>query len=348
MKHIGKILLIILLVGIGGCNKVDFSDIAQENPNEENYTTPHSISMPVDKDSMLTISGVDSCFLQITSGEDIIDIEPLYVVGDRSFFGGITTLLRIHSLKEGVAICRLYNRKYNYDTTVYIQVTGKYVFSPYLFTFPISQKSAIVTVTGPKELESQIMNTFIVERESTNHTANEDGNVREDKYNFKYVGSTFLRYYNEDIDTLIRIEITPTYNVYRNLPLDFDDTRDSVVNKLYSVHYLSIGDEKYVVNDPYNDYELQIVYNNNGKIDHYTVDFQSNNITIHLGTQSNVSSDELRGFIEERYSGIGITNTYVRYSKTENDTSTSHSPEIVVVLDVNKRTLKYSHYVQSN
>lgn len=233
-----------------GCNPdYDFSDLANDNLSNVNFQGAGDTSFVYGNDGLITINGWDSCFMQFIEGEDIVEINPMYIGGDMCYYDGITSYLKIHPLRLGTARCRLYNHRWNY--------------------------------------ESQIM-----------------------------------------------INILPRYTTYNELPLDFDDTKDSVVEKINSIHYYSLSDNKYVIDDSNNDYELQITYYDNGLIDHYVVDFLSDNINRYLGTRNNVSSTELKGFLEERYQNLNNSNVYYT-------TDSMGDVEMMILLDEDNLTLTY-------
>lgn len=150
------------------------------------------------------------------------------------------------------------------------------------------------------------------------------------------VGTARCRLYNHRLnyDSQFKINILPRYTTYNELSLDFDDTKDSLIEKINTMHYFGLPENKYVVDDPNNDYELQITYNDNGLIDHYVVNFLSDNINRYLGSRNNVCSTELKGFLEERYQKSNNSDVYYRSDSTG-------VVEVAILLDEEKLTLTY-------
>ena len=99
MKYIGKILIGIFLIGLTSCEPdVDFSDIAQDISTDVNYLFSDSVSIVVGNDGLATINGKDSCFVELVDGVDVVELNTLYSIGDKYFYGGITSFVKIHSL----------------------------------------------------------------------------------------------------------------------------------------------------------------------------------------------------------------------------------------------------------
>ena len=316
MKHIGKILIGIFLIGLSGCEPVDFSDIAPNVSSDVNYLFSDSISIVVGNDGLATINGKDSCFVELVDGEDVVELNTLYSIGDKYFYGGITSYVKIHPLSEGVAHCRLFNTKFEFDTTIIITVTKNhtpgdtsyttYTFYPEDRDFPISQERARLEAKGPKVMGTKIMDKFLLSSGANGSNSVNNNCTSWIDIRFNYVGTTYVKFYNEDFDTLIQVNILPTYTTFEEPDLDFDDTWDSVVAKMGTPQSEST-DENYLV---YNCQGLQYAYTirvnllSSGLIKDYEVAFTDEE-----------AKTELRAFVEERYMNRGTWNGYFIYAR---------------------------------
>ena len=322
MKQIGKILIGIFLIGLAGCEPdVDFSDIAPNVASDVNYIFPDGISMVVGNDGLATINGKDSCFVELVDGEDVVELNTLYSIGDKCFYGGITSYVKIHSLSEGVAHCRLFNTKYEFDTTIIITVTNNhtpgdtsyttYTFYPEDRNFPITQERAVLEAKGPKVMGTKIMDKFLLSS-STNGSNSINNNCTSwIDIRLNYVGTAYVKFYNEDFDTLIQVNILPTYTTFEEPALDFDDTRDSILDK--------IGNPQIE-----NTIENYLLYNLQGSVYAYTlrVNMLSSGVIkdYEIAFTEEAAKDELRGYVEERYMKMTTWNGFYIYARAYNTT----------------------------
>lgn len=334
MKYIGKILVGIFLIGLAGCEP-DFSDIAPNVSSDVNYLFSDSISIVVGNDGLTTINGKDSCFVELADGEDVVELNTLYSIGDKYFYGGITSYVKIHPLSEGVAHCRLFNTKYEFDTTISIivssgttpggETTSEYVISPSNTHFSITEGIVELTVTGPKPMGGSNLNTFVLFNYGGNVAYDDSvgAYVRKQRIQLSHVGSANFKFYNEGWDTIISIEVLPQYNTFTEPNLDFDDTRDSIMAKLGTPDSEdeSNGTLTYIFNGPEYAYTLMIRLRDVGVVKDYDVTFADE-----------AAKEELRLFVQERYYRYGTHNGYYIYTKGFNQTVPSPYSEGNTVL----------------
>lgn len=321
MKHKGFYIAIFVLLVFFGCGKADFSDLVQDVPPEIDFQFPDNMTIVVGKDTLSTINGKDSCFVQIVDGEDIINVTTKYVVGDRVFYGGTTSYLIIHPIAAGEAHCRLYNDRWNLDTTLTITIKENvvpgdtdysvYTFYPENRNFPITQEDVTIGVKGPKAMGTKIMDKFIL-----SSTANGNNNINGNydswiNIHLNYVGTAYVKFYNEDFDTLIQVNALPSYMTFEEPPLDFDDTHDSVVAKMGtpSVDFITEGILEYMCHGPVYDYTVRVKMLSSGTINEYEVVFVDDE-----------AKTELRLFIEERYKKMGTWDGYYIYARAYDTT----------------------------
>ena len=314
-----KVFIIILLIGIVGCEP-DFPDNTIITiPDGTYFLIPDTMdTITLGNNRCMTIHGKDSCFVEIL---DNLTRSILYATGDKFFDGGITTYLLLYPQTVGKAHFRLYNNRLNFDTIIEISVKEAqpvdtdytvYTFYPSDRNFPLTQKEAGISVTGPKTMGSKIMDAFIL---SSNGSGNTSRNNECDSYiniHLNYVGSAFVKFYNEDFDTLIRVDVLPSYTTFEEPPLDFDDTRDSVIAKL--------GEP----NDEYTEgiYVSYMGYNCHGALYDYTiyVNFLSSGFVkdYEVAFTDEEAKAELKLFIEERYKKMNTLNGYYIYARAYN------------------------------
>ncbi len=321
MKYIGKILIGIFLIGIAGCEPDPFPTPDQNVPDGVNFMFSDNISLIVGNDGLVTINGKDSCFVELVDGEDIVELNTLYSIGDKYFYGGITSYVTIHSLSEGVAHCRLFNTLYEFDTTIVITVTNNhapedtsyttYTFYPEDRNFPITQERARLEAKGPKVMGTKIMDKFLLSS-STNGSNSVNNNCTSwIDIRLNYVGTAYVKFYNEDFDTLIQVNILPTYTTFEEPDLDFDDTRDSVVAKMGTPQSESTDENYLVYNCQGSQYAYTIRVNmlSSGVIKDYEIAFAEES-----------AKEELRGFVEERYMKMTTWNGFYIYARAFNTT----------------------------
>jgi hypothetical protein len=321
MKQIRLYIALLILFSISGCGKADFSDMVHDVPHGADFLFSEDISITVGKDTLSTINGKDSCFVQIIDGEDIVNVTTQYVVDDKVFFGGTTSYLMIHPIAAGEAHCRLYNDKWGFDTTVTITIKENvvhgdtdysvYTFYPENRNFPITQEDVTIGVKGPKAMGTKIMDKFIL-----SSTANGNNNINGNydswiNIHLNYVGTAYVKFYNEDFDTLIQVSVLPIYTTFEEPPLDFDDTHDSVVAKMGtpSVDLITEGVIEYLCHGPIYDYTVRVNLLSSGTIKDYEVVFSDDE-----------AKTELRSFIEERYKKMGTWDGYYIYARAYDTT----------------------------
>lgn len=321
MKQVGKILMGIFLVGIVGCEPEPFPTPGQNVPDGVNYMFSDNISLIVGNDGLATINGKDSCFVELVDGEDVVELNTLYSIGDKYFYGGITSYVKIHPLSEGVAHCRLFNTKYEFDTTLVITVTNNhaqgdtdyttYTFYPDDRDFPITQESARLEVKGPKIMGTKIMDKFLLSSSANGHNSVNDVCTSWIDIRLNYVGTAYVKFYNEDFDTLIQVNILPTYTTFEEPNLDFDDTRDSIIIKMGNPQSENTIENYLIYNlqGPVYAYTLRVNMLSSGVIKDYEISFTEE-----------VAKEELRGFVEERYMKMTTWNGFYIYARAFNTT----------------------------
>ncbi len=311
-----KIVIFILLIGIVGCEP-DFPDNTITIPDGTYFLIPDTMdTITLGNNRCVTIHGKDSCFVEIL---DNLTRSIMYATGDR-YFDGVTTYLLLYPQAVGKAHCRLYNNRLNFDTIIEISVIEAhpadtdytvYTFYPSDRNFPLTQREARISVTGPKIMGSKITDQFILSGSSGNRSS---GNkcISYIDLRFNYVGTAFVKFYNEEFDTLIRVDILPTYTTYEEPPLDFDDTRDSIVAKL-GVPQEESSEEQYLsysYNGSLYEYTLRVNMLSSGVIKDYEVSFTDDE-----------AKEELKLFIEERYKKMNNTwNGYYIYARAYDTT----------------------------
>lgn len=325
MKHIKKSIIGLIglfLLGLAGC-KPDFMDY--EVPSGTTFLFPDSISLLIDNDGLATINGMDTCFVQLVDGEDVVEMNTLYVVGDNYFYGGITSYLQIHPVAVGEAQCRLFNNRLGFDTTIKISVSesaipndtilSEYMFYPEETSFLVTHECVKFGVIGPKQMGAKIMDKFILSSSSSGHqhvNIDHNGHIIQnanDSYLsicFNYVGTAYVKFYNEDFDTLVRVDVLPVYNTFEEPNLDFDDNRDSVIFKLGNPQIENPLENNIIYNcqgETY-PYTLQVNFTPSDVIKDYEVAFADEEARV-----------ELRAFVEERYMQRGTWNGYYIYAR---------------------------------
>lgn len=354
MKYIGKILICIFLIGLTSCEPdVVFSDIAPNVASDVNYMFPDSVSIVVGNDGLATINGKDSCFVELIDGEDVVELNTLYSIGDKYFYGGITSYVTIHSLSEGVAHCRLFNTKFEFDTTISIIVSSgttpgieptpdaPYVWSSWFSTslesdsiilfvgdygraFQIHCEIEGLSVVNDDDFIAKLYNTgslIVSGYGSYSYTG---------KYSIapEHVGNTTLHISAQGNSSIVKVTVLGEYYTYTEPGLDFDDTEDSVRAKLlktFSLYTYNPAEHYYQVEDSRCRYNLYVNYANNGTVDNYIVDLYQG-----------VSSDELVGYVAERYyKTTAYSNGLPVYIKAFNVSSPSISDASVVVIPNN-------------
>lgn len=320
MKRIDKLILGILLLVLTGCEDPDFSEYSNNGAQGEKFRYPNKISLEIGNDGYATINGIDSCFIQLIDGEDIVAVSPRYVVGDRCFYGGITSYLQIHPLAEGVAHCRLYNDRLGFNKTMTISIAKndhpEYKFYPEDRDFLITQVSDTLKVVGPKSMGMANMDKYILSLKTTGRSAVGSTCISEVLIGFNYVGTAYVKFYNEDFDTLIRVNVLPVYSTFEEPSLDFDDTRDSVVAKL-GVPQEENADGQYLqynCHGPVYDYTIRVnmlSWDEMSEIKDYEVAFTDEEVI-----------PELHWFVEERYKKqTDKWNGYFVYARAYNTTN---------------------------
>ena len=316
MKHIRFYFALLMLFGISGCGKPDFSDLVHDVPSGTDFLFSDSMTLVVGKDMLSTINGKDSCFVQIIDGEDIVEMTTRYIVGDSVFYGGTTSYLMIHPIAAGEAHCRLYNDRWGFDTALTITIKdyvapydtnySTYTFYPENRDFPITQERATIGVKGPKQMGTKIMDKFVLSSSANGHNivgSNCDSWIA---LRFDYVGTAYVKFYNEDFDTLIQVNVLPTYTTYEEPPLDFDDTRDSVITKM-GIPGLEDETERcleYQLQGQTYSYIVRVYLLSSGLIKDYEVVFSDEE-----------AKAELKPFIEERYKKMQTWNGYYVYAR---------------------------------
>ena len=285
------------------------------NISEDTYFLfPENIKMDVGAFTIATINGVDSCFVELIYGEDVIDYSVQYNIGDTCFYGGITTYMILHSNAVGEARFHLYNNRLNIDTTIGITVqpsdnseggsVSGYSITPSNTKYKISVGTIEFTVIGPEAMGVRSMDEFILEKLDGSIIINnqtQGGYIRKQQVKLSHVGSALLKFYNEWWDTLIYIEVLPEYTTYTEPPLDFDDTRDSVLSKLGEPDAEEPGILNYNLSGPVYPYQLIVRFREDGILRDYDVMFSDPGAIY-----------ELPLYIKERYYEYGYT-TYNGY-----------------------------------
>ena len=316
MRHVrNSNIVLIILYFLAGC-KPDFPDYSAEVQSGKDFLYPDNISLVIGKDELAIINGIDSCFVQLIDGEDVVEMNVIHVVGDKYFFGGITSYLQMHPIATGEAHCRLFNNSLRFDTTITISIAEEEipqdtVFSEYTFypedrRFPITLGGTRLSVIGPKIMGKKIMDKFIL---SSSTDGSQDSNSVCTSWidiRFNYVGTACVKFYNEDFDTLIRVDVLPTYNTFEEPKLDFNDTRDSVVFKLGNPQIENPTDNYLIYNCQGENYPytLKINLTSFGVIKDYEVAFADEE-----------AKAELKLFIEERYKKMSTWNGYYIYAR---------------------------------
>lgn len=318
MKRIDKLILGILLLVLTGCEDPDFSEYSDNGASGEKFRYPNKISLEIGNDGYATINGIDSCFIQLIDGEDIVAVSPRYVVGDRCFYGGITSYLQFHPLAEGVAHCRLYNDRLGFCATLSISIKGNYKFYPEDRDFLLSKGHVQFEVVGPNNVGVDVTDKFIIQQKRR-ISGGSDGHLTRTSVDiyFKHVGTAYVKFYNEDIDTLIQINVLPTYFTFEEPPLDFDDTRDSVVAKLGVPQKVNAEGQylQYNCHGPVYDYTIRVnmlSWDEMGEIKDYEV--------VLADEEATEAVVELHRFVEERYMEVSSWNGYDVYARAVNTT----------------------------
>lgn len=301
-----------------GCTKPDFGEnhYIDESSNVK-FITP---SVEFEKTGIKTfvcVHGVSGCGVSFNKNNGVFDIlNVFWAPDDEYFYNGITTYIYIEILSEGTAQCRLYNDNCQFDTVVTITVRERvipndtnnslYTFYPENRDFPIAQEWATIGVKGPKQMGMKIMDQFVLSSSANGHNSVGSDCDSWIALRFKYVGTAFVKFYNEDFDTLIQVNVLPTYTTYEEPPLDFDDTRDSVIAKM---GIPGLEDET----DRHLEYQLQgqtyvyivrVFLLPSGLIKDYEV-----------MVSGEEAKAELKSFVEERYKEIQTWNGYYVYAR---------------------------------
>lgn len=294
MKTSSLLLAFLLLLGFVSCEP-DFPCYSDNIQSECNFVVPSTVL--VDRfggAKCVAVSGKDSCFVQLVTGEGVVKIEAIHNIGDTIFFGGITSYIKIIPIAEGVATCRLYNNELEFDTIISIRVASAYqFFPPSPHCFLISERIGEMGVVGPEAMNIEIMDNFIMSQTFQTITPQQDRVVSMVEVVLHRVGTTYVKFYNEDADTIIPIRVLPVYSTFTEPPLDFNDTQDSVRSKLiktFSVYTYLPAEQCYQIHDSLCMYNLYVNYSDEGTIKDYTVD-------LYQGADEN----ELSGYINERY-----------------------------------------------
>lgn len=312
-----------LMAILSGCEKsISFGS---DNP----FVLSSNIS-----DGNLVVWGIDSCKAMITSGDQYLRITGIYYNVDNVFHaGGVETRIQMQALADGVAKCRIYNEKYDFDTIVSVKVgngtpelpvADGYRILPANRQFPITQHSAVISVVGPKIVGGRVIDEFILRAISPSGNNSVDSSWMTLQLN--KVGVANVKFFNEEWDTIIQVEVLPTYRTYDEPSLDFDDTRDSVIAKLgaptsentaeKTIVYVLQGDTYY--------YTVTVTMNSGGTINDYEVQ-----------VSDEAAKAELKSFIEERYLKYASTfNGYNIYVKAKQSTYPSmYDSETTVVVE---------------
>ena len=169
--------------------------------------------------------------------------------------------------------------------------------SEYTFTedrsWPVTETQIQIQSKGPKKMYLKVMDQFIYGKSSSDANSSVNGVTTSTYWLIpKFTGRTYVKFYNEDFDTLIPIEFLPTYNTYDEPGLDFDDTKDSMIVKMGSPSD-SVGYEHtylYFMDGGRQGYTVTVRLNGDGLVDNYEI-----------ALQGSTDSEELKSFIVERY-----------------------------------------------
>lgn len=352
MKYTIISIITVWLLFLVGCEPEPFSNPSNEIPSGVSFIVGNNNSLGVGNDGCITINGKDSCLVELNDGNDIVELETVYTIGDKYFYGGITTYIKTHPLAEGKAQCRLYNTKYGFDTTICIVVSNGtnpggedpsgYIISPNNTQFSISEGTIEITVTGPKPMGTKNLNTFVLFDYGGNVIYDNTTGVyiRKQSLQLSHVGTAGYKFYNEEWDTTIRIEVLPQYSTYSEPDLDFDDTRDSIILKIGTPDSENESENTftYLLDGPVYSYTLTIRLQNEGTLKDYDISFSDE-----------AAKEELRKFVAERYFRCGTHNGYYIYTRGFNQTAPSPYSEDNTVLIENfiQGTVSYKNPVRS-
>lgn len=316
-----KFILPILLVGslLYGC-----SDKESITPSRD-FLIPSHAELLVGDYGYFTICGVDTCYAQLTYGDSIVEMRARYTIDDRYYYHGVTTYLLLKGTSIGEAQCRLFNPMHGLDTSFMIYVTdgstptpvqeSEYQIIPENRQFYTDQDTVTFKVKGPKSVGMRIMDEFLLSSSVNGRNSINDNCTSWFLLNLNYVGDAKVKFYNEDFDTIINIQVLPRYNTYEEPNVDFDDTRDSVIAKLGTPATDNTTDN-YLLYDCTNGiypYSVKVNMLSSGRVKDIEVIFEDE-----------AAKDELQSFVEERYKKYYSTwNGYYVYVRAFNVASPS-------------------------
>ena len=322
MKASKYLAYILFLTTLSACTKPDFGEVSSNylsTGDKFHRSEPRFFVADTTWGLRVTIHGVDTCFVQLLDSTGVVSMTPMYVPGDKYFFEGVTTYVEFLFLPQSVFSYRLFNTKYGYECTVIDDFsprdttqTDTIIENGYTIlsddsSFSITQEEATFTVIGPKYVGAISLDKFLMGIKSISRSQQSSSCTTSVSLSLKYVGSANLKFYNEEIDTLIKVEIMPQYTTYEEPSLDFDDNRDSVIVKL---------------GEPYEEDTVQnyLLYHLHGLVYEYTlrVNMSASGwiIDYEITFADEDAKSELRLFIAERYYKTYSTwngyNVYVR------------------------------------
>ena len=156
----------------------------------------------------------------------------------------------------------------------------------------------------------------------------------------RFVGETALTVSGAEDSTVINIKVLGEYYTYTEPELDFDDTEDSVYEKLHKqfgrITYCVFNNQEsyYHIKDSRCNYNLYVNYDGNGNIDNYVVDFYEG-----------VDAAELFSFINERYVECNINGqrTYIKTHNILNWTAFSDITKAIIIPDDDAHRVIYQN-----